>query len=254
MGFIFQSGATLIAMLLGLCVGSFSNVVIHRLPIMMLAEQEDDRASLNLCFPASNCPTCDHALRVRDNIPLLSYVLLRGRCAFCGAPISLRYPAVEGVMALMFGGLAYWLGWSWHGLGMAGLGAVLLVLLLIDLEHMLLPDSLTLGLLWCGLLFNLRGGLVPLPLAVCGAALGYGFFWAVARIAAWIARRESLGMGDAKLLAALGAWVGVKALPCVVVLAAMLTLLGFWVTAGSRRLPFGPGLAVAGFAIALGSC
>jgi prepilin signal peptidase PulO-like enzyme (type II secretory pathway) len=157
----------------------------------------------------------------------------------------------------MFGGLAYGFGLGWSFLGMALLGWGLLVLVAIDLECMLLPDQLTLGLLWAGLLFNVRPGFAALPLAVCGAAAGYAFFWGVSRISAFWIKRDALGMGDAKLLAALGAWLGVAALPWVVLLAAFITLIGMLVLSFvgrygvAQRLPFGPGLAIAGFAVAL---
>ncbi|TDB53487.1 prepilin peptidase [Photorhabdus luminescens] len=249
--------------LLGLCVGSFLNVVICRLPIMLFSEINDseindETASFNLCFPRSHCPRCSHVLAVRDNIPLLSYLYQKGLCRYCNGTISIRYPLVEGAVAVLFSLLALDLGWSYSLLGLLVLSSMLIALAVIDFEYMLLPDQLTLPLLWLGLLFNLySAGFVALPLAVSGAVCGYLFF----RLAAWIARqwvqRDALGMGDAKFLAALGAWLGVEALPLVILLAASFTLISYLTIWQLRRMrtapqiPFGPGLAVAGLIVAL---
>ncbi|CAQ84874.1 MULTISPECIES: prepilin peptidase [Photorhabdus] len=243
--------------LLGLCVGSFLNVVICRLPIMIISESNNETTGFNLCFPSSHCPRCGRVLAVRDNIPLLSYLCRKGRCRYCNGMISLRYPLVEGTMAALFSLLALFTGWHYSLLGLWGLSSMLVALAVIDVEYMLLPDQLTLSLLWLGLLFNLdSAGFVALPLAISGAVCGYLFF----RLVEWIARqlfqRDALGMGDAKFLAALGAWLGVAALPWVVLLAASLTLISYltiWRFRSIRtapQIPFGPGLAVAGLIVA----
>ncbi|OCQ53406.1 Type 4 prepilin-like proteins leader peptide-processing enzyme [Photorhabdus australis subsp. thailandensis] len=243
--------------LLGLCVGSFLNVVICRLPIMVISESNSETTGFNLCFPRSHCPRCSHVLAVRDNIPLLSYLCQKGRCRYCNGMISLRYPLVEGTMAALFSLLALFTGWHYSLLGLWMLSSMLVALAVIDVEYMLLPDRLTLSLLWLGLLFNLdSAGFVALPLAISGAVGGYLFFWLVRWIARQWVQRDALGMGDAKFLAALGAWLGVEALPLVVLLAASLTLISYLTIWQLRRIrtapqiPFGPGLAVAGLIVA----
>ncbi|MGV7961719.1 A24 family peptidase [Photorhabdus tasmaniensis] len=243
--------------LLGLCVGSFLNVVICRLPIMIFSEINHEAVGFNLCFPGSHCPRCSHALAVRDNIPLLSYVYQKGRCRYCNGMISIRYPLVEGMVAVLFSLLALDMGWSYSLLGLLVFSSLLVALAVIDFEYMLLPDQLTLSLLWLGLLFNLQStGFVALPLAVCGAVCGYLFFRLVEWVARQLTQRDALGMGDAKFLAALGAWLGVEALPSVVLLAAEFTLITCLVIRWRRKIktvpqiPFGPGLAIAGLIVA----
>ncbi|KAA1184364.1 prepilin peptidase [Photorhabdus heterorhabditis] len=247
----------LVAGLLGLCVGSFLNVVICRLPIMIISESNNETAGFNLCFPSSHCPRCSHVLAVRDNIPLLSYLCQKGRCRYCNGMISIRYPLVEGTVAVLFSLLALFTGWNYSLLGLLMLSSMLVALAVIDFESMLLPDQLTLSLLWLGLLFNLySAGFVALPLAISGVVCGYLFF----RLVGWIARQliqcDALGRGDAKFLAALGAWLGVEALPLVVLLAASLTLISYLTIWRLRRIrtepqiPFGPGLAMAGLIVA----
>ena len=253
----------LAAALLGLVIGSFLNVVIYRLPIMMqresdnyIALENDEQAPhtdrYNLLMPRSACTRCGHALSVADNIPLLSYVWLKGRCRYCHAPISARYPAVESLTALL-SGLVIWQ----LGSGIAGLSALLLVWMLlamtfIDMDTQLLPDELTLPLLWLGLLINLDGTFVPLRDAVIGAAAGYACLWIVYWLFRLVTGREGIGFGDFKLLAALGAWLGWMMLPIIVLLSSAtgalvgLALIAFRGYQRDRPIPFGPFLAGAG--------
>ncbi|MFP4130951.1 MAG: prepilin peptidase [Thiohalospira sp.] len=257
-----------LAALLGLVVGSFLNVVALRLPARLwYRHRRECREDLGLVgeaeppppgllWPPSHCPACGHRLRPRENVPVLSWLLQRGRCRACGAPVSARYPVVE----LAAAGLAVWAvlaaGPGPEAVALAGLGWTLLTLALIDLDHQLLPDGPTLGLLWAGLLLAVAG-IGPAPTAaILGAAAGYGALWLVATGYRTLAGREGLGGGDLKLLAALGAWVGWQPLPLVVIAAAVPgAIIGLLLTAAGRDrhepLPFGPFLALGGWLIAL---
>ena len=249
----------------GLCVGSFLNVVIHRLPIMLtrawrrdaaaeLGAASDDPAEerFNLAVPRSHCPACDEPVKAADNIPIISWIRLRGRCARCAAPISLRYPLVEvlGALAVLAAVLAF--GLTWTGLAAAIYLWVLIALACIDFESGLLPDQLTLPLLWCGLLVNLPGAFAPLASAVVGAAAGYFFLWATYWGFKLVTGKEGMGYGDFKLYAAIGAWLGWQALPAVVLLAALAGILyalpPILLGRRDRNTPirFGPFLAAAG--------
>ena len=249
--------------LLGLLVGSFLNVVIHRLPKMMAREWTEQCAALrdeeapaaspyNLVVPRSACPACGHAIGALENIPLLSYAWLRGKCAGCGIHISARYPLVE----LVTGALSAFAAWHF-GFGWAAAGALLFIwalvaLSFIDFDTQLLPDSITLPLLWLGLLFNLTGVYVPLADAVVGAALGYLILWSVYWLFKLVTGKEGMGYGDFKLLAAIGAWLGWKILPVVILLSSVIgALVGIGLIVLARRgrtvpIPFGPYLAGAG--------
>lgn len=253
-----------VATLSGLIVGSFLNVVIHRLPIMLEREWRSQCAELNgdpipvtepynLVVPRSRCPHCGHAITALENIPLLSYLVLRGRCRACRAGISLRYPLIE----LTTGVLSAWVAWHF-GFGWAALGALLLTwtlvpLTVIDLEHQLLPDKLTLPLLWLGLVFNLGAGFTDIYSAVIGAVAGYLGLWCVFHGFRLLTGKEGMGYGDFKLLAALGAWLGWQMLPAIIMLAAATGAMVGIVLILSRRLqqgvpiPFGPFLAAAGW-------
>jgi leader peptidase (prepilin peptidase) / N-methyltransferase len=257
-----------IAGVLGLAVGSFLNVVVHRLPRMLQTqwkaqcEELEGRsaapaARYNLWTPASHCPACDHPLRVVHNIPVVSYLALRGRCAFCRSPISARYPTLELLTALLFAWVAARFGWSAAGAGALILTGFLLVLALIDADTTLLPDDLTLPLVWIGLLLNLRSTYAPLPEAVIGAVAGYLVLWCVYWGFKLITGKEGMGYGDFKLLAALGAWFGWKMLLPIILMSSLVgAVVGVALMVLKRRgreipIPFGPYLAAAGFLILL---
>ncbi len=249
--------------LVGLVIGSFLNVVIYRLPIMMqresdnyLAMENDEQPPhadrYNLVLPGSACPSCGHALSAMDNIPVLSYLWLKGRCRYCHAPVSARYPLVE----LLTAALSALVIWQ-LGSGLAGLSALVLVWMLIamtfiDIDTQLLPDELTLPLVWLGLLINLDGTFVPLRDAVIGAAAGYLSLWLVYWAYRLATGKEGIGFGDFKLLAALGAWMGWMMLPVIVLLSSAtgaivgLALIAFRGHHRDRPIPFGPFLATAG--------
>jgi leader peptidase (prepilin peptidase)/N-methyltransferase len=252
----------------GLAIGSFLNVVIYRLPKMMEAEWRSQCAELagreapetprfNLLVPGSHCPSCKTPLRVRDNLPLLSYFASRGRCAHCGAAISARYPIVEALTAAA----SAWVAWR-LGFGVAGLAALLLTyaliaLTFIDADTTLLPDGLTLPVLWAGLLLNVGGTFVPLADAVIGAAAGYLTLWSIYWLFKLATGKEGMGYGDFKLLAALGAWFGWKMLLPILLLSSVVgATVGVALLALARRgrdipIPFGPYLAASGFIVLL---
>ena len=251
------------ALVLGLMIGSFLNVVVYRLPKMMELEWEAQAAELrgedppaaerfNLLVPRSRCPSCGHQLGALENVPLLSWLIQRGRCKACGASISARYPLVELATGLLTA-LAIWrFGATWAGLGAALLGFVLIALTFIDLDTQLLPDSMTMPLLWLGLLFNLWDVYVPLQEAVVGAMAGYLSLWSVYWLFRLVTGKEGMGFGDFKLLAALGAWFGWTALPAIILLASVVgSVVGVSMILFARHkrevpIPFGPYLAGAG--------
>jgi len=259
---------------LGLLVGSFLNVVIYRLPIMMdrdwrqqcremmdntsVADQPaDGLATFNLFTPRSRCPDCETQIKAWQNIPVISWLLLRGRCAACEAPISGRYPLIELVTGLLSGAMI----WQF-GAGLAGLAALLFIwcliaLTVIDLDHQLLPDSITYPLLWSGLLLSAIGPAYDLPMpdlysSVLGAAAGYLSLWGIYWLFKLATGKEGMGYGDFKLLAALGAWLGYQQLPVVILMSAAvgaITGIGMIAVLGRDRqipIPFGPYLAGAG--------
>jgi leader peptidase (prepilin peptidase)/N-methyltransferase len=252
-----------VAALLGLQFGSFLNVVVWRLPIMMQREWDAELASasgkettapvFNLSTPSSHCTTCMTPLRARDLVPVLSYLLLKGRCDHCGAQVSLRYPLVELLVAAMWAFCASHWGFSWEALAWAGFCTMLLGLALIDLDTMLLPDALTQPLLWVGLMVSALGlTQVKLHDSFWGAVAGYGFLWLVQAVFGLITGKQGMGEGDFKLLAALGAWLGWLALPGLVLMSSLLAVLVALVMrvrgqlASGQAFPFGPYLAVAG--------
>jgi leader peptidase (prepilin peptidase)/N-methyltransferase len=254
---------TLVACLFGLLVGSFLNVVIYRVPKMMQRESDNYVAAesgrelphterFNLMVPRSCCPHCGHQITALENIPVISYLVLRGKCMLCKAPISARYPLVE----LLTGALSGLLIWKF-GSGMAGLSTLLFLFLLIamtfiDADTQLLPDDLTYPLLWAGLLLNLNGTFVPLHDAVIGAAAGYLILWAIYWLFKLATGKEGMGYGDFKLLAALGAWLGWTMLPTIILLSSIVgAVVGICLIVFTRRgrnnpIPFGPYLAAAG--------
>lgn len=249
---------------LGLCIGSFLNVVVYRLPLMMEADwkheardilelaAEPDEPRFNLLVPRSRCPHCGHQITALENIPVVSWLVLRGKCSGCKSPISPRYPLVElatGLLSLLvflnFGpteSMAAALGLTW----------ALIALTLIDLDTQLLPDDITLPLLWAGLLANMLGWLpVPLMSAVIGAMAGYLTLWSVSGLFKLVVGKEGMGNGDFKLLAALGAWLGWSMLPVIILMSSVVgTVIGVGyliVRKKSAEYPFGPYLAISGF-------
>jgi leader peptidase (prepilin peptidase)/N-methyltransferase len=254
---------TLLAGIIGLLVGSFLNVVIHRLPKMMEREWRQQCAELNgqtieasprynLLAPRSACPHCNHAISALENIPVISYLFLRGKCAGCSASISPRYPIVEAVSGLLSAYAALHFGF-----GLAGISAIILVwaliaLTFIDFDTQLLPDSITLPLLWLGLLLNLNGAFTSLPNALIGAIAGYLVLWSVYWAFKLTTGKEGMGYGDFKLLAALGAWLGWTLLPLIILLSSLvgavvgIALIVFAKHGRNIPIPFGPYLAGGG--------
>jgi leader peptidase (prepilin peptidase)/N-methyltransferase len=278
---------------LGLVVGSFLNVVILRLPRMLEAQWQRDCRELlaegeppeaqppsqrqtdsqvhpeahpearadaeagaqaySLAYPPSHCPACDARIRPWHNIPVLSYLLLRGRCADCEAPISLRYPLVEAATAAASMAVALYVAPGLAAGAALAFTWALIALTGIDIDHQLLPDDITLPLLWAGLLYNLATGTVPLADAVAGAAAGYLLLWSVYWLFKLLTGKEGMGYGDFKLLAAIGAWLGWQALPLVILVSslvgAVVGVAGMLLLGRGRDvpIPFGPYLAAAGW-------
>jgi leader peptidase (prepilin peptidase) / N-methyltransferase len=257
------------ALVFGLLVGSFLNVVVYRLPLMMRREwraqcaeemaqpaPEVPEGPFNLVAPRSRCPKCNRMIRAHENIPVFSWLALRGRCAGCSTRISPRYPAVELLTGVMFAVTVWLLPWPHQALAGVAFTGALIALTFIDIDEQLLPDSITLPLLWAGLLFNLLAGphaFVSIEHAVIGAVAGYLSLWLVYQGFKLVTGREGMGYGDFKLLAAIGAWLGWEMLPLVILLSAvvgavvgiaMILLMG-----RDRQLPipFGPYLAAAGW-------
>ena len=255
---------------LGLTVGSFVNVVASRLPRMMEATWRSECRELlegvpareterfDLVRPPSACPTCGHGLTVLEKIPIVSYAMLRGRCSACRARISMRYPVVELCGALVSGSAAFHFGLGIEAFAASILGWGLLAASVIDLETRLLPDSITLPLLWLGLGFNLAATFAPLRDCVIGAIAGYVLLWTVYHGFRLLTGREGMGHGDFKLLAALGAWLGWTALPALVVIASLACAIGGMALVALGRasrntaLPFGPFLGAAGLVVLYG--
>lgn len=249
----------LLAAVAGLLVGSFLNVVIYRLPIILSrkwdepkpADSEDPKLSLS--HPPSHCPHCKGRLGIKHNIPVISYILLRGRCDFCDAAISFRYPLVEIIALLLSLLVVLRLGPTWEAVAGLGLTWALISLAFIDLETRTLPDELTLGLLWAGLLLSLSTAFTTASSAILGAAIGYLVFWMLNYLFSLVTRKQGLGHGDMKLLAALGAWFGWEALPAIVLGASLIGLLGtlpLLVTGKLKRgseVAFGHSLCLAGW-------
>jgi len=256
----------IVASLLGLLVGSFLNVVIHRLPIMMEMDWRKQCSSLsgidksvkakkyNLISPRSACPHCQKEIAAWHNIPIISFLMLGGRCKECKASISWRYPAVESMSALLVGLAAYKFGFSLNTLAASAFVLALLSLTFIDLDTQLLPDDITLPLLWLGLLFNLNGGFTDIQSAIVGAAAGYLVLWSVYWLFKLITGKEGMGYGDFKMLAAIGAWFGWMMLPAVILLSSIAgSIIGIGLMAFAKKgrntaIPFGPYLALGGIA------
>ncbi|MFA7553688.1 MAG: A24 family peptidase [Spongiibacteraceae bacterium] len=249
-----------------LLVGSFLNVVIYRLPLMMqrewktecrlileLDETDEHKTPFNLAVPGSHCPVCNTAIKPWQNIPIVSYLLLKGRCAHCSTPISIRYPIVEGVTAI----LSVLVAWKFGATPQTLAGLVftwcLISLTMIDADHKLLPDQITLPLLWAGILVNSFGLFVPLQDAVWGAIGGYLSLWSVYWLFKILTGKEGMGFGDFKLLAALGAWMGWQHLLLIILLSSLVgAVVGSIILAVNKQgrnttIPFGPYLAAAGW-------
>ncbi len=254
---------TALAGVVGLCIGSFLNVVIHRLPKMMeqdwhaqCADLRGETAStaevLSLSKPRSRCPACGHQIAASENIPVLSYLLLKGKCATCSAPISIRYPLIEISTAALSALAAWHFGPTLQTLGALFLIWTLIALAAIDFDTQLLPDSMTLPLLWAGLALNMSGTFTDLPSAVIGAMAGYLSLWSVFWLFKLATGKEGMGYGDFKLLAALGAWLGWQMLPTIILLSSVVgATVGISLIVASRHgrnvpIPFGPYLAAAG--------
>ena len=257
-----------ISALFGLAVGSFLNVVIHRLPKMLERTWEFELAShvaqntgqtappeppaYTLATPRSACPSCGHEITARENIPVVSYLALRGKCSACKIPISLRYPLVEILTAMLAAAIAWKFGSGLTAFAAFFLAASLLALTFIDLDTMLLPDDITLPLCWIGLLFNAAGGFTDLHSAVIGAVTGYLLLWSAYWLFKLATGKEGMGYGDFKLLAALGAWFGWQALPVLLVVAGITgSVIGFGLILSRNnnaesKIPFGPYLALGG--------
>jgi len=251
--------------LFGLMIGSFLNVVIYRLPLMMQREWRgqcaelldqaipDDTPRLSLWGPRSQCPHCHHLIGATENIPLLSYIRQRGRCAHCGVAIGAQYPLVEAASGLLAGVVAWRFGFGWPAAAALVLTWVLLAASAIDFRHQLLPDDLMLPLLWLGLFAALFGLFADLPSAVIGAMAGYLALWSVYQVFRLLTGKEGMGHGDFKLLALLGAWLGWRLLPLILILSSLIgALVGIALIAlrGHDRqipIPFGPFLAGAGW-------
>ena len=271
---IYENTALVVSLsvLVALLVGSFLNVVIYRLPVMMEREWQEairqesaDSASestkerFNLAFPASRCNQCGHKIRWYENIPVISWLALKGRCSQCKTPISARYPLIEALSGILCGVIAWKFGLTLEGMALMVLTWALIALTFIDVDHQLLPDSITLPLLWLGLLLNSFEVFTTLESAVWGAALGYLALWSVYWAFKLLTGKEGMGYGDFKLLAALGAWSGAISLPMIILFSSVagVLLAGILIVTNkhqaSNPLPFGPYLAIAGwFAIIFG--
>ena len=251
------------AVVAGLMVGSFLNVVIHRLPKLMERQWRAECAELtgiaappaeryNLVVPRSSCPACGHRITALENIPIASYLALGGRCSGCRAPISWRYPLVEALAGALAGFIAWRYGVSAAMIGALVFAWTMIALTFIDFDTFYLPDSITLPLLWVGLLFNVGATFTDLRSAVIGAAAGYLALWTVYWAFKLATGKEGMGYGDFKLLAAIGAWLGWKMLPLVILLSSFVgAAVGIVLIVFARRgrsvpIPFGPYLAAAG--------
>ena len=251
--------------LLGLLIGSFLNVVIYRLPVMMQRAwcqqareilelpEAPKQDTFNLILPNSSCPNCQHQIKPWENIPVISYLFLRGKCSGCKAPISPRYPLVELACGLLSGFIAFHYGFGWQAAGMLVLTWGLLAMSMIDCDHQLLPDSLVLPLLWLGLIANHFGLYTSLEDALWGAIAGYLSLWSVYWLFKLVTGKEGMGYGDFKLLAMLGAWGGWQVLPLTILLSSLVgavlgvIMLRLCNQETSTPIPFGPYLAIAGW-------
>ena len=258
-----------IVFVFSLLIGSFLNVVIYRLPKMLeqgwksecrefLADElakpiKADENLITLSTPSSSCPSCKHKIRFYENIPVISWLFLRGKCSQCQAKISLRYPLVELATALLSVVIAAHYGVTFTTLMLLVLTWGLIALTLIDVDHMLLPDQITLPLLWLGLLVNINGAIVPLSDAVIGAVAGYMSLFSIFWLFKLITGKDGMGHGDFKLVALFGAWLGWQLLPLLILMASAvgavigISLMVFKNHQREQAIPFGPYLAIAGW-------
>jgi leader peptidase (prepilin peptidase)/N-methyltransferase len=255
-----------VTVVLGLMVGSFLNVVIHRLPVMMerewrsqcndlleLETSSDNEEAYSLIRPRSRCPDCGHQISALENIPVFSYLALRGRCSECGTRISPRYPLIEMLTAILSGIVAWHFGYGWPLAAALLFTWSMIPLSVIDIEHQLLPDAITLPVLWAGLVLSLFGVFVDSATSIIGAAAGYLSLWTVYQVFRLLTGKQGMGFGDFKLLALCGAWMGWQALPAIIVLSSLVGAvvgISLILVRGRDRnlpIPFGPYLAAAGW-------
>ncbi|MDC6536567.1 A24 family peptidase [Pseudomonas syringae] len=256
------------AFILGLIIGSFINVVFHRLPVMLSRQwtaaartelglpPAAEVPRLNLSVPRSCCPACNHPIAVWENIPVLSYLALRGKCSSCRTPISIRYPLVELVTGILFAIVAWRFGLTVQTAGLLALTGLLMSISLIDSKHQLIPDCLVQPLLWIGLVLNSTGVFATLDEALWGTVIGYAGLWSISAVFTRLSGKQAMGHGDFKLLAALGAWCGWQLVPVILYGACLLGCAFFALQAlnpgsnsngASRMMPFGPCLGVMGW-------
>lgn len=253
------------SVIFGLVVGSFLNVVIHRLPKMMEREWHNnclelqgkevaEQSKYSIVTPRSACPNCGHNITALENIPVISYLVLGGKCQGCKSKISMRYPLIEALTGTVIGAVAYKYGYTYSSLFAFIFVFALVALTFIDFDTQLLPDDITLPLLWLGLLFNLNGGFVDIKSAVLGAVFGYLILWSVYWLFKLVTGKEGMGYGDFKLLGAIGAWFGWQLLPAVILLSSVvgaiigIAMIMFKGKSGGTAIPFGPFLALGGIA------
>ena len=261
----------LLALILGLLVGSFLNVVIYRVPeglnrnwklqakqMLDLPLEQGEGERFNILMPPSHCPSCKAAIKPWQNIPILSYVLLKGQCKHCHAAISMRYPLVELLTGLVFAVCAWKFGATWTALAAMVFSAYLIAMIFIDADTQLLPDQLTLPLMWGGIVFHLAAyllqadwGITTLVDSLLGAIVGYMSLWSIYQLFKLVTGKEGMGYGDFKLLAALGAWLGISVLPIIIIMSAVVGLIFALImkVAKNQPMPFGPYLAISGWIV-----
>ena len=260
-----------LALILGLLVGSFLNVVIYRVPeglnrswklqakqMLDLPLDQGESERFNILMPPSHCPSCKTAIKPWQNIPILSYVLLKGQCKHCQTAISLRYPLVELLTGLVFAVCAWKFGATWTALATMVFSAYLITMIFIDADTQLLPDQLTLPLMWGGIVFHLAAyllqadwGITTLVDSLLGAIVGYMSLWSIFQLFKLVTGKEGMGYGDFKLLAALGAWLGISVLPIIIIMSAVVGLIFALImkVAKNQPMPFGPYLAISGWIV-----
>ena len=260
-----------LALVLGLLVGSFLNVVIYRVPeglnrnwklqakqVLDMPLEQGEGERFNILMPPSHCPSCKTAIKPWQNIPILSYVLLKGQCRHCHTAISLRYPLVELLTGLVFAICAWKFGATWTALAAMVFSAYLIAMIFIDADTQLLPDQLTLPLMWGGIVFHLAAyllqadwGITTLVDSLLGAIVGYLSLWSIFQLFKLVTGKEGMGYGDFKLLAALGAWLGIGVLPIIIIMSALVGLIFAIImkVAKNQPMPFGPYLAISGWLV-----